>query len=72
MNQRNILGIGLLVVGLILLWFGLRATDSVGESIQEGLTGNYSDKTTLFVVGGALLTIVGAGLAFFGRRASRA
>lgn len=72
MNQRNILGAGLLVVGLILLWFGLRATDSVGESIQEGLTGKYSDKTTLFVVSGALLTIVGGGLAFFGSRSSRA
>lgn len=68
MNLNRILGIGLLVVGILLLWFGLRATDSTSETVREGLTGRFSDKTTWYLVGGALLTIVGGGLALVGPR----
>lgn len=66
MSSQRILGIVLLVVGLILLFFGLNATDSVGESVHEGLTGKYSDKTTWYIVGGAAAAVVGVVLAFFG------
>jgi uncharacterized membrane protein len=63
MPPKRLLGIVLLVVGLFLLYFGLRATDSIGESIQEGLTGKFSDETTWFLVGGAVAIVVGAALA---------
>jgi len=66
MNNNRILGIVLLVAGLIVLYLGLQAADSVGETIKEGLTGKYTDKTTWYIVGGAVATIAGAGLAFFG------
>jgi uncharacterized membrane protein len=63
MPPKRLLGIVFLVVGLFLLYFGLRATDSIGESIQEGLTGKFSDETTWFLVGGAVAIVVGAALA---------
>jgi hypothetical protein len=66
MNSQRILGALLLAGGIALLFLGLHATDSVAESVKEGVTGRYTDKTTLYIVGGAALTVVGAALAFFG------
>jgi len=71
MGPNRILGVILLVAGVILLYFGLRATDSVGESIKEGLTGKYTDKTTWYIVGGAAAAVVGGLLAFFSGRQGR-
>ena len=68
MSQQRILGLILLVGGLILLYFGLNATDSFSESIAHDVHGRYSDKTTWYIVGGAVAPIVGAGIAFFGRQ----
>lgn len=72
MNPYRTVGIVLLVAGAILLFFGLRATDSVGESITEGLTGKYTDRTTWYIVGGAAAAVVGGLMAFVGARTSRA
>lgn len=71
MGQQRILGLVLLVVGLLLLFFGLNATESVGETVTEGLTGKYTDKTTWFIVGGAAAAIAGAAMSFFGGRKGR-
>ena len=63
----RILGIVLLVVGLILVAFGLNMSDSVSESIKEGVTGRYSDKTMWYLIGGAALAVLGGGVALMGR-----
>jgi protein-S-isoprenylcysteine O-methyltransferase Ste14 len=68
MNSQRILGIALLVAGVILLVFGLQATDSVTESVKEGVTGTYTDKTTWFIVGGAAAAIIGGLITLFGGR----
>jgi drug/metabolite transporter (DMT)-like permease len=71
MGPNRILGVILLVVGVILLYFGINATDTIGEEIKEGLTGRYTDKTTWYIVGGAAAAVVGALMTFFsGRRTS--
>lgn len=72
MSPNRLLGVILLVVGVILLYFGLQATDSVSESITEGLTGKYTDKTTWYIIGGAVAIIAGGMLAAFGPKTSRA
>lgn len=66
----RILGIILLVVGAILLAFGFNATDSVSDTVSEGVTGRYTDKTMWYLIGGAALVIGGGALAFFGRDAT--
>lgn len=54
MNTNHLIGLILLVVGSVLLYLGLTATDSFGESVKHGITGNYTNKTTWYiVVGGA-------------------
>ena len=71
MSPSRIVGIVLSVVGVIFFILGIGATDSIGESISEGVTGNYTDKTTWYIVGGAVAAVVGASLAMFGGRRSR-
>lgn len=68
MNSNRLFGILLLVIGSILLYFGLNATESLGESVKEGLTGTYTDRTTWFLVGGAAAAVVGAALVLFSAR----
>jgi len=66
MNSQRILGLALLVVGVTILLFGLNVSDSVTDTVKEGLTGRYTDTTIWYFVGGAALTVGGAGLAPFG------
>ena len=65
----RVLAIVLLVVGLGLLGFGLNATDSVSETVTEGVTGKFTDKTTLYLIGGAALAVAGVAMLF--KRSSR-
>lgn len=66
----RILGIVLLVVGAILLAFGFNASDSFSDSVSEGFTGRYTDKTMWYLIGGAALVIGGGALALRGGSAS--
>ena len=72
MSNQRILGVLLLVIGLVLLYLGLRATDTVRESIAEGVTGTFTDRTTWYLVGGAAAAIVGGLLSLSGGRVARA
>ena len=73
MSQQRVLGLILLAAGVVFLYLGLKATDSVAESVKEGVTGKYTDRTTWYLVGGAAAALAGAGLTFFGgRNATRA
>ena len=55
------------VVGLILVGFGLNATNSVVDSVSEGVTGRYTDKTMWYLVGGGALLVVGVWMGIFSR-----
>jgi len=67
----RILGIVLLVVGAVLLAFGFNASESVSDSISEGVTGRFTDKTMWYLIGGAALVIGGGAMAFLGGNAAR-
>jgi hypothetical protein len=68
MTPPRIAGIVLLVVGVLLLIFGINASDSAGEQIREGLTGRFSDKTMWYIVGGAALGVLGLVLTVMGAK----
>ena len=59
MNQNKMLGIVLLVVGAIALYFGFNATNAPMEEVTEAFTGKYSDQTMLYLIGGAVAGIAG-------------
>ena len=68
MHWTRVLGIALLVGGVLLLWMGIAATDSVGEDLRHTVTGSYSDSTTAYLVGGGVAAAVGLVLVLFGAR----
>ncbi len=68
MSTNKLIGLALLVGGVIALYFGLTATDSVSERVVEGVTGRYTDGTVWYLIGGAVAAIGGLALLFTGKR----
>lgn len=66
MGTKQIVGIALVVLGVVLLYFGWQATDAPLEQAREGLTGEYSDRTMQYLIGGAVAAVAGVALYFFG------
>ena len=64
MSQNRIIAIVLLVAGLIALYFGFNATSSPTEEISEALTGQYSDRTMLYLICGAVAAVAGVVMLF--------
>lgn len=64
MEPQRLIGYAALAIGIILLVMGIRATESFGSQVSEFFTGAPTDKAVWLIIGGAVLTIVGAGLAF--------
>lgn len=58
------LGVALLVVGVILLIFGISSSESISSSFSEFFTGKPTDKTVWLLIGAAAALIVGASLSF--------
>jgi hypothetical protein len=65
MQSKRILGIVLLAVGAILLYFGFQATDAPLEQVRESITGDYSDQTMLYLIGGGAAAVAGLALLLF-------
>jgi len=68
MGPKQILGIVLIVLGAVLLYFGWQATDAPIEQARESLTGDYSDRTMQYLIGGAVAAAAGVGLMLFGSK----
>ena len=63
MKTNKLIGIILLVLGAVLIYFGLNATESPTEEIAEAVTGRYTDKTMYYLIGGAVSAVLGLILA---------
>lgn len=59
MTSNKAVGLALLVVGLVLTYFGWQSTESIGGQVSEAFTGRYSDETMLFIIGGVVAIAVG-------------
>lgn len=66
MNKFTSLAI--FIVGIVLLIFGLNASDSVGSNISEAVTGAPSDKSIWLIGLGILGLVVGGAGFFLGRK----
>ena len=53
------ISLALLVGGIILIVYGVAASDSNASGISRFFTGNPTDKTMWLLIGGAIATIVG-------------
>lgn len=61
--------LGLIVIGVILIIYGISASDSVSSDFSRLFTGNPTDKTIWLLVGGIAATAVGAFGLFRGSKA---
>ena len=68
MSSNKMIGLVLLAVGIVLLVMGYNAAQSVGSQFKQAFTGSMTDKATLLYLGGAVMTAIGAYLAFLSRK----
>jgi drug/metabolite transporter (DMT)-like permease len=68
MHWSRILGIALLVGGVILLFMGWSASESLTEDLSQTLTGRYTEDTRNYLLGGGVAAAVGVVLLVFGAR----
>ena len=60
MKPISMAGAALLVVGLVLLYFGFNASQSPAEELSEALTGRFTEQTMFYFIGGAVAAVLGA------------
>lgn len=63
MGTNQLVGVVLLVVGVILLYFGWQSSQSLGDQVTEAVTGRFTDETMWFIIGGAAAVVAGGFLA---------
>jgi hypothetical protein len=68
--MNKLTSIALLVVGAVLLAYGLNANDSVGSGVSRLFTGAPTDKAIWLIIGGAAALLVGLGGLLTGRAKS--
>ncbi len=57
--NRKMISSALLVVGILLLYFGYQEYQSLGSEVEEFVTGSPSNNAIWFLVGGAAAAIAG-------------
>lgn len=67
MGASKAIGLVLLVLGGVMLYFGYQSTESLSEKLVEGVTGRYSDGTMQYLIGGGASAVVGLALLMFGK-----
>lgn len=63
------ISLALLIGGIILLIYGVNASDSIGSDFSRFFTGSPTDKTMWLLIGGAVATVAGAIGLFRGSKA---
>lgn len=61
MNMSKIISLILLAAGVALIIHGVQASDSIGSDFTRFFHGGPTNKTMWLMVGGIVLTAVGAG-----------
>jgi len=61
MSGRRVIGIVLAVVGLVLLYFGITASDSLVDQASKTFTGRFTQQTMIYIILG-VVALVGGGL----------
>ncbi len=57
--MNRIISIALLVGGVVLIIFGIQATDSFSSDVSRFFTGSPTDKAIWMLIGGIIAAIIG-------------
>ena len=71
MNIQRIVGIVMAVIGVAVLIYGVKASQSVVERMSDTFTGRFTEATTWYIIGGAAAGFLGLLLATFGGGGNR-
>jgi amino acid permease len=66
--MNRLISIILLAVGIILIAYGINASNSIASSFSNLFSGSPTDKTIWLLISGVVLALVGAGGLFRGSR----
>ena len=61
MSGRRVIGIVLAAVGVVLLYFGITASDSLVDQASKTFTGRFTEQTMIYIILG-VVALVGGGL----------
>lgn len=61
MASSKIIGLVILIIGLVLLFFGWQSTQSLGDQVAETFTGRFTDETMWYLIAG-VASVVGGGV----------
>lgn len=59
MPMNRILAIALIAIGAVLLYFGYQSSQGLDDQVSEAITGNFTDETVLYLIGGAIALVAG-------------
>ena len=59
--------IALVIIGVILLVYGISAGDSIASTVKESVSGTPTDKSLYLIIGGVLSLVIGGVGLFRGR-----
>ncbi|WP_410473550.1 DUF3185 family protein [Guyparkeria sp. TX1] len=68
MKTQQIIGLALLVLGLILLFFGYQASQGLEDQLSEAFTGEYTDNTMIYWIAGGVSAVVGLVMLVAGKK----
>ena len=68
MVTRKAIGYALLVGGVLLIVFGVQASQSVASELSETFTGSPTDRAIWMIVGGVAAAVLGGVLSFGGTK----
>ena len=66
--MNKIASLALLVGGVVLIIFGIQATDSFSSDVSRFFTGSPTDKAIWMLIAGIVAAVVGLGLTLRGAR----
>lgn len=59
MSINRIVALALIVIGLVLIYLGYQSSQGLDDQISEAVTGNFTDETIFYWIGGAISAILG-------------
>ena len=68
--MNKAISLALLIGGIILISYGITASDSIGSSFSRFFTGSPTDKTIWLLIGGGVAAAVGGSGLLFGSKST--
>lgn len=59
MSTNRIIALVLIVGGAVLLYLGYQSSQGLDDQLSEAVTGNFTDETIFYLIGGAIAAIAG-------------